>query len=522
MSQTSAPIRRRQPGPLSTLAVLFLGACSSPAPGPRPVVQVAWQAPIPSFLPNASTSVAVVDFAALVYEGLAAVDDSGRVGPGLARAWTTADAQTFRFRLRTGVRFHDGRPFTSADVVRAWKTALGAGPGSPEHPWQLAHIKGALAFSARESDSIPGLRPVDDSTLDIELESPLAPFPATLTHASAAIPGVGSTADSAIGTGPWRLVHGKPRDSTYILAANLSHWRSRPTLDSLIIRVVGPGQVGPLLDRELIDCIPYAWGITSLRLRPDIALRESPPYTRLTIGLNHRNPVLQDHRVRRALQIALDAEGLARAYGETGYHLAQSALPPGMVGLEPTTAPARYDPDSARKLLREAGHDRGTSLRLWFEVGSPTDTLTHLIRFVRDNLEAVGLSIEIVRVSPFEAPLLDGRVDLAIGYWLPGYPDPDALLHPFYHSQARGGLANAGGFFDPALDRAIDAERSLPDGPARLAALRAAGQLAFEQLPELYLWFQPVKTAAARRVDHCPASLHVTDYARVGLAGPSR
>jgi ABC-type transport system substrate-binding protein len=437
-----------------------------------------------------------------VFEGLTRTGEDGRLEPSLAEAWTASpDGGEYRFRIRPGVRFHDGTPLTAHEVVRAWSAALLEPPDSLTHPWMLDPIDGALLYSLGEAPDVAGLQAADDSTLVIRLEEPLAFFPTLLSHPQAAVAAAASRPEHPVGTGPWRWAGG---DSTELRFARYDgYWGAVAGLDSLAYRHVPDSLMAAAFNARWVDMAVElsAATLTEWSTRSDLGFVESDAMTTTRLVINMRDPVFSDLRVRRALNLAVNPERLAQAMAAGSVIPAAGAIPPGLPGADPRREPYGFDLATARRLLREGGYPMERPLRLWVPEPGLADFPADIGTLLRDYYEAVGLPVELtVRSTGIETALAERTADLALTVWVGDYPDADAFLFPLYHSSVSGAAGNDGAYENPAVDRLIDATRRALDPARRVELLRAADQAVFDDAPCVFLWFTRSATVYSLRL----------------------
>ncbi|HET7039805.1 MAG TPA: ABC transporter substrate-binding protein [Gemmatimonadales bacterium] len=457
-----------------------------------------------------------------VFEGLSRAGDGGAIEPALAREWQVSpDSRTWRFTLRAGVRFHDGTPFRAADVIRSWTTALRVEEGELAHPWMLDPIEGAVVFSAgRGNGAVPGLEAPDDTTLIVRLREPLAFFPTLLSLPQSFITAPASDSANPIGTGPWRWVGGSGDEVR--LVRNDAYWSRAPLLDSLLYRYVPDSLVARAFSEGWVDMaseLPAAlrqeWSV-----RSDIGFVESEALNATRLIINFREPVFHDVRVRRALNHAIAAARLATTTGAASAVRAAGAIPPSLPGSSPDRAPYAFDPPRARSLLREGGYPFERPFRLRVPAPGLSDYPGEIGALLRDYLEAVGLTVELtVQNEGIEAAMAEREADAILSIWVGDYPDGDAFLYPLYHSRSAGNAGNEGFYANPALDRLIDASRREPDPARRMALLKAADQLVFDDAPVVFLWFTRTTTAYSLRLEGWARDPQTSRFLELRLAG---
>eukprot|EP01037_Dinobryon_pediforme_P002070 gene2070-2107_t len=308
-----------------------------------------------------------------VFDSLTTQDANQQVGPGLAESWRLVDDVTWEFKLRPGVRFHDGTPATASDVAFTLERA----PNVPNSPSTFGTYTKQI-----ESWTI-----VDDRTIRLRTVGP-SPLVAVDLSAVAIVSrkhGQGATtADyqsgkAMIGTGPYRLVEHVPGDRI-VYARNPDYWGGAEPWDKVTFRIIsaGPSRIAALLARDvdIIDDVPTT-DIAQLRARPDIKLW-SGVTNRLTFlsvdvfndvpmpanisdnaGAPMKQNPMRDLRVRQALSLAIDRNVIVDRVNEGEAIRADQLVPKGFFGFNPAIKPEISDPAAARRLLAEAGYPDG-------------------------------------------------------------------------------------------------------------------------------------------------------------------
>ncbi|NYT65367.1 ABC transporter substrate-binding protein [Alcaligenaceae bacterium] len=309
----------------------------------------------PTLDPTSQPAVAVSELSLLnIFEGLTRSNEDGTIAPCLAESWTSSGAQEYIFKLRKGVVFQDGTPFTSADV-------------------KFTYERNASATSTNKRKrifaNIASINTPDDYTVIIQLKSPSRLFPAFMSEFTASIVS-SKTADSnathPVGTGPYRLSQWI-KGSSVTLEKFDGHWNANNvTIDTVNIRFISDAnaQVNAMLSGD-VDVIPSfeALDLISQFQKDDRFVVTAGESTDVhLLCLNNKASKLSDVRVRKALMHAIDREmiiegavnGFATPIGSQ-----MSPIYPVFIDL---TGESAYDPDAARKLLAEAGYANGLDL----------------------------------------------------------------------------------------------------------------------------------------------------------------
>ena len=455
---------------------------------------------------------------AQVYESLVNRDERFRLEPALALSWQAVGPTAWRFRLRPGVRFHDGAPFTAADAVFSIERAMA--PPS-QRAFQLKGVKAA--------------RRVDDLTLEIELDAPDAVLPeklfmlAMMSKAWCVTHGVEKAQDfngkqetyavrHADGTGPFMLERFEP-DVRTVLKRNPHWWgwadpRSGNVDDVTLVPIRSDAtRLAALVSGE-VDLVldPPVQDIDRLQGEPALKLAQTTDLGQQYLAFDQardeladsdvkgRNP-FKDLRVRRAVYQAINVELITRKV------LRGQAVPTGaflspQVDGSPPALDRRlpFDPAAAKALLAQAGYPNGFSVTLdcvnvpWREAVCQAMTAM---------LTQVGIRATL-RSSPTNQffPKLSGATASFMEFgWTPN-PDAWASLNALFRSWDKRGLGtfNAGRYRNPALDALIDHIRVEPDLARRRAMVGDALRIVAAELPVIPLYRRALTWAMSRKV----------------------
>jgi peptide/nickel transport system substrate-binding protein len=461
-----------------------------------------------------------------VYESLVNRDEQYRVEPSLALSWAAVGPTSWRFKLRPGVLFHDGTPFTADDVVFSIERALGP---TSQRSFQLKGVKAA--------------RKVDDLTVDFVLDAPDAVLPeklqglAIMSRAWSVANKVEKAQDfngkqetfavrNANGTGPFRLESFEP-DVRTVLKRNPRWWgwgdKRSGNLDEVTLialrsdatrlAALVSGEIDLVLDPPYQDIERLKReGAIKLMQTTDLGqqyltfdqardeLEGSDARVGNSVDGKPRNP-FKDVRVRRAVYHALDVELITQKVLR-GQGVPTGAFLSPKVDGSPAELDQRlaYDPARAKALLAEAGYPNGFSVTLdcvnvpWREAVCQAMTAM---------LTKVGIRAAL-RSSPTNQffPKLSGATASFMEFgWTPN-PDAWASLNALFRSwdKSGGGTFNAGRYSNPKLDVLIDGMRVEPDLTRRRAMVGVALRLVHDDLPFIPLYRRTLNWAMSKKV----------------------
>lgn len=449
-----------------------------------------------------------------VFDPLFAQDARQQLHPALAVEWTAVAPTTWRIKLRAGVRFHDGTPFTAEDVA----FTLARAPNVPNSP----------ASYALYTRAIEAVTVVDALTVEIRTRAPHPTLPmelSTIGIVSRRAAAQATTADfnagrAAIGTGPFRFEAWTPGERL-VLARNEDYWGARPDWARVEFRRIPneSARVVALLagDADIVEAVPPN-AVARIRERADMALASTTANRVILLAVNHaREPIaqarsasgealpdnpLRDLRVRQAISAAIDRPGLVERVMLGEAAPAGQVLPATYASAHPGLAPDAFDIERARRLLAQAGHALGLTITLI----APNDRYVNdeqvaqaisqmLARAgIRVQLEALPSAIVLQRGNRREFGLMMWGISSETGETL-------ASLHSLLGSeQSAGGRGNGnrGYYADAELDALIAQASAAMDPDARTALGRAAAERALGALGFIPLYF-PTNTWAMRR-----------------------
>ena len=444
--------------------------------------------------PALSTDVPTGRAVAYLFDGLVRFTPDAQIVPGLAREWIVSpDGLTYTFHLRSGVKFHDGRPFVSRNVINSFMRALDPATKGGRG-WPLYPIAGAKDYADGKSKTVSGLSAPDDTTVVIRLSEPFAIFPKLLAMPVASIVPDGVPAnfgEHPIGTGPWKFVEWK-HDDYLLYAKNPDYWGGPPKTDSLKARIVPePSTAVAEFESGNVDVLYVPEGETRNWEETDDkkALLESAPALRmLYIAINTARGPLADPRVRQALNYATDARAILDGIMSGRGNLAAGVIPPSLPGADSTRKGYARDTAKARQLLAAAGHANGIDIELW---SSQTPPFPRIAQTVQANLADVGVRVKLVQrdASSMREAARAGKTDMALKDWFADYPDAEDFLYPLLHSANKGVGGNVSFYSNPQFDKLVSDSRREQDEAKRVSMYRDADLMAYNDAPMIYLFF---------------------------------
>lgn len=421
----------------------------------------------------------------LLFHGLLAQEASGEFKPDLAEAWEQPDATTQVFRLRSGVRFHDGSLLSAQDVVATYRYVIDPSHGCPVGS-SLSMVESVVA--------------TDAGTVVFRLKHPFASFPAQLTVGilPAALAQKPDLGDAVIGTGPYRLTSLKVGEEV-LLSAFPGHFRGPPKLERIRFRVVSNATTR-LLEAETggLDLLqnavpPYA--VKFLRRRSDLDVLSAPGSSYQYLAFNLEDPILRNVTVRRAIAHAIDRRALIAFALEGLGRPATGLFPPEHWAYDPKVPLYDYDPARAGRLLDEAGYPDpdgpGPKPRFTLSYKTSTDkTANEVARVIAEDLRRIGIAVEIrsFEWGTFFADVKAGNFQLISLRWI-GMSDPDAFHFIFHSGSVPPAGGNRGRYRSVEADELIERSRRELDPRRRKALLARIQELVARDCVYASLWW---------------------------------
>lgn len=456
-----------------------------------------------------------------MFDSLLTSDATNQPLPGLAVSWQSVDRLTWRIKLRSGVTFQDGSPFTADDVV-----------------FSMARVKTIVNSPAPyvgATRNVASVITIDPLTVEVKTTTPLpllveqiGVVPIVSAKAAAGLTSSDMNAGRGmIGTGPYRFVRAIPSDRVE-MQANPGYWGGKPEWDRVTLRFIpsAPARVASLLSGgvDLIDQLAPAdaksvaasgkaslFSIASTRLvylALDSGRSVSPFLTDAAGAKLDRNP-LQDPRVRLAISKSIDRDAIANRLLDGSAEPAGQIVPKGLGGFDPTLEPQPLDIAGAKQLLTAAGYPKGFGLTLH----SSNDRLPQdsaVAQALGQMLRRGGLTVNGVSALPYNVyASAAGRQDYSLFVFSIGSPGSSAAsslasVLATYNPAYGLGAFNRARYSNPTFDTLLQQALGEFDEAKRNSLLAEATHVAIADTAILPLYWQVVHWAARKGIVYTP------------------
>ncbi len=388
---------------LASLTITF------PVSAEKNTITIGIEADLARLDPHISTTWNTFKALLHMYEGFVAEDllaenvETPPIVPALAESWEiSADKKTYTFKLREGVSFHDGEPWNA----QAAKFNL----DRMTNPDFEFHQPGSVGLLSWVWGDLESYKVVNDFTFEIKLKQPNAEFLRRLSAGGSGTPRMISPAavrkygndginTNPVGTGPFKFGEREVGVQT-VLVKNSGYWDEKrvPKFERLILRgipEVTTRELGLLTGELDMISTPSPDSLEYLEAQ-GMTMVKGPVSTIYPIWLNFREGPLKDVRVRRAMAMAIDREGMTKYLRRGTATPAYGILNYGGPGWDPEYRDFPYDPEGAKKLLAEAGYPDGFETRLDWTMGGGGDVNTRAdAEWLQRDLGRIGIRAKI-------------------------------------------------------------------------------------------------------------------------------
>jgi peptide/nickel transport system substrate-binding protein len=491
---------------LSIALLTVSAALAATAPARAADLSIALSADVTSMDPHYHNLTPNNNVAEHIFDTLVTKDARSRLKPALAESWRAIDDLTWEFKLRKGVKFHDGSDFTAQDVV----FSLDRVPNVPNSPSSFA------AYTKQITEKII----VDPLTIRFKTATPyplMANDMSTVFIISARAAKGATTEDfnsgkAAIGTGAFRFARYAKGDRIEF-TRNDNYWGVKPAWDKATLRIIpnDPARVAALLagDVRAIENVPTA-DIARIAKSNDLTLYRTVSHRVMYLHLDSnrdrsphvtgkdgkpldRNP-LKDVRVRRAISKAINRQALVDRVMEGAAVTTGQLMPEGMFGYTSALKPETYDVDGAKKLLAEAGYPDGFNLTLH----APNDRYVNdeqIAQAIAQLLSRAGINTKVEAMP--SAVYFTRASKLEFSLMLLGWASDTAeassplkaLLATFDPPKGMG-VANRGRYSNAKMDTTLVQALAIVDDAKRERVLQQATEIAMADLGIIPLYHQ--------------------------------
>lgn len=476
---------------LCMAAVLSACGGSEPSSGIKDTLVVAQGADAKTLDPHATNDQPSSRVAVQIYSQLVETDKDMNIVPGLAESWEKLDDTTTQFKLRKGVKFHNGEELKASDV----KFTLDAMVASPT----VAHIVSAVA----------AIDVVDDYTVNIRTTDPFGPLLYHLSHTAASIlseKAVTAAGDKygqhPVGTGPYQFVDWQVGDRITLKAFD-DYYGGKQEIPNVVFRnipegtnraiALETGEVDIAYDLEPIDK-------KTVTAKETLKLVEEESFSVAYLGFNTKKAPFNNVKVRQAISYAINSDDIIDAVLMGAGAPSNSPIGPKVFGHNPEIPRYQQNFDKARALLAEAGYPDGFKTSIWT---NDNPVRVQISQVVQAQLRQIGIdmSIDVVEWGAFLDGTSRGDHDMFIMGWVTVTGDADYGLYALFHSTTHGGAGNRSFYSNPEVDGLLAKARTSTDVQEREELYRQLQVTLQTEVPTFSIYDQFQNVGIQRNVE---------------------
>lgn len=414
-----------------------------------------------------------------IFSSLVTLDNDMNIVGDLAEEWRAVSDLEWEFKLKQGVKWHDGSDFTAKDI----KFSLERQKNMPKAAYMV--------------EDISEIEVIDDYTVVMRTEKPSGALLLNLAiSGSRIVPekavtelGDAEFNNHPVGTGPMKFEEWKLGDKLVLIKNNEYFGDNSECADKLIFKGIPEGTSRTIaLETGEVDLIIGVEATDKVRVEenPKLKLYEAELPRVEYFAVNCQKPPFDNKLVRQALNYAIDKESVNLVATDGRAKIANTVVGPSTMGYNKDLQPYPYDPEKAKELLKEAGYEDGFSTSIWVY----SDVRNRMAQVVQANLADVGVTadIELLEVSAYLERTAAGEHETTILAW-EANGDGDLAMYSQFHSSQFGAAGNRAFYYNPEVDRILDDARTTIDTDMRNKLYEQAQVVVMEDSPWTPLYF---------------------------------
>lgn len=458
---------------------MFAGCSKGEKKAAKDTLTVATAYDAKSLDPHATNDVASSNVMNQIYETLVVTNEKGEVLPSLAESFEQIDDLTYEFKLKKGVKFHNGEELKASDVKFSFTRAAKAAA--------IGHIMGDIDTDSFEMP--------DDYTIRFKIKHPWSGFLAALVHSGGSILNEKAVTEAGdnyamnpVGTGPFKFISWTKGDRVE-LERFADYHGAQPKINKITIRVI-PEPTNRAIELESggVD-IAYEISANDLKRVEDNSelqlLRKIDNSTQY-LGFNNSKKPFDDIRVRQAISYALDTQSIFDTVWRGIGRPAVGPIGPNVKYSDTSLQIHEYNVEKAKALLKEAGIPQGFKITLSTnEKKERVDMAT----IIQSQLKEVGIdvNIEVLEWGAYLNKLSEGKHDMFMIGWTCQTNDPDMAVYAPLHSSKKGAGGNYSFFNNAKVDELIMKGREMKDSDERQAVYYELQKTVKDEAPWIFL-----------------------------------
>ncbi|MFZ6007228.1 MAG: ABC transporter substrate-binding protein [Nitrospirota bacterium] len=447
--------------------------------------------------PALITDIPSAPIAAKLFNGLVRLNENLEIVPDIAERWEISkDGLRYKFFLKKGVRFSNGREVESHDFKYSFERILDPKTKSP-NTWVFDKVEGAKEFQKGHAKEVKGFKAIDDYTFEIKLKRPFSPFLSMLTMTPAyVIPKEdvkkwgNDFASHPSGTGPFVLKNWLP-NRELVLEKNEDYFDRKAKVKGIVYKII-PEDLTTITEFELgnIDVISLPASAYS-KFKNDknwnkhiVSLEGLNTYY---LGMNSSRPPFNNPNLRKAVSYAIDRKKILETFYEGRGRLAIGPVPDLLRkwNLNRDNIPA-YNPEMAKKISNSEGM---SGIKVNMYVTADQDVID-LAEIIQSYLSEIGINVIIKQLewSAYKDAVNKGEPDMFWLSWWADYPDPENFLFPLFHSSNLGPAGNRTRYANKEVDTLIEKGQNSLNDNDRNNFYKKAEEIIIQDMPWVSFW----------------------------------
>lgn len=483
---------------VATSFVFQFFSCSKPEIINRDSITIAFESAPTNLDPRKATDVPSARIVQLVYSGLVRFNEKSGIIPELSEKWDIPDSNKYVFHLRRGVKFHNGEDLKAEDVEYTFKTILDPNFKSP--------LRGSYVF-------LKEVKVLDDYTIEFDLSEPYAPFLSSMCVGIVPKRYAQKLGEDfglkPVGSGAFRIVK-ILSDERIILEANESYFGGSPGIKRIVFKTVKDETVRALeIEKGEINFLENAFSPDTIEIfknNPEIKVFHGEGTDYYYIGLNLRDPVLKNKKVRQAIAHAIDRDIIIKSIERGMARKATGMIPSSHWAYEKEVKDYEYNPELSKKLLDEEGFKDpdGDGPKTRFKLVYKTTYEERSRKFgevLQEFLRKVGITLEIKMYEwgTFYDDIKNGNFQIYRLKWV-GITDPDQYYEVFNSKNFPPNGKNRGFYSNPEIDYLTGLGRKTMDIEERKKIYSRIQKIVAEELPYISLWHSDNVAVMSRKL----------------------
>ncbi|TWT27500.1 ABC transporter substrate-binding protein [Planomicrobium sp. CPCC 101110] len=411
--------------------------------------------------------------------------------PKLAESVESKDELTWVFKLKDGIKFHDGTPLNAEAVKYSFEKLIDPATAAPR---------------ASLLEPVDTITAVDDLTVEIKTKYPYGPMLAALSHVNASI--ISPTADEKqelmkepVGTGPFKFVSWSTGDQV-VLEKNADYWGGAPELDKVTFKVVPEisTAISMLQTGEVnfLDALPPEQ-ISRIESIENVEVTKGEATSMNYLTFNFSRERNQNPDFRKAVASAIDRDAFVEKLEGLGVR-SDSILGPQVFGYDPALdkAGTAYDPEAAKKLVEENGFgDEPIKL-----LTANRENFVLMAEIVQSQLTEAGFDVEIEMLewATFLETARAGEFDMTFLSWANVTSDGSEMFYPNFHSDNIG-TSNRAQYNNPEFDKVVEESRTTIEPSEREKLLSEANKMMLDDNAAIVMYHGMTTSATPKTVE---------------------